>query len=185
MRWSFAAFVAVVTASGCTSTRTDPTPPPPAATTRIETAPGQTVTLPTGAEAVAARSVIGAPVADVWRALPAAYEAMGIRVELVNSTALRMGNESFRARRRIGELPMVRLLSCGGTIGAPNAETFDITLYVVSQLTAGGSSGTTLATVVQGVGKSPNFGGNEVSCTSTGAIERRIEELVRSKTARQ
>ena len=33
-----------------------------------------------------------------------------------NSTALRMGNEAFRPRRRIGNLPMVRLLSCGGTI---------------------------------------------------------------------
>src|SRR5688572_13230823 len=181
MRRSFAAFAVVATASACSATRTDPTPPPPAATTRIETGSGQTVTLPTGAEAVAARSVIAAPVAAVWSALPAAYEALGIRVELVNSTSLRMGNESFRARRRIGELPMVRLLSCGGTIGAPNAETFDITLYVVSQLTTGASSGTTLATVVQGVGKSPNFGGNEVSCTSTGAIERRIEEGVRSK----
>ena len=128
-----------------------------------------------------ARATLPVAPAEVWKVLPAAYEDLGVKVEVVNSTELRMGNEAFRARRRIGNLQMVRLLSCGGTIGAPNAETYDITLYVVSQLSAGAQGSTTLATVVQGVGRSPNFAGNDVSCASTGAIERRIEELVRAK----
>lgn len=104
-----------------------------------------------------------------------------MKVEVVNSTELRMGNEAFRARRRIGNLPMARLLSCGGTIGAPNAE--NVRHHAVCSVPtfrrAPGS--TTLSTVVQGVGRSPNFAGNDVSCASTGAIERRIEELVRAK----
>jgi hypothetical protein len=177
------AWLAVVV--GCSgATRGDPKPPPPAATTRISTGDGQTVALPTAAEAVAARTTIAAPADDVWGALPAAYEALGMRVATIDSKTRRIGNESMRARRRIGDIPMVRLLSCGGAIGAPNAETFDITLYVISQLSPASAGSTTLATVVQATGKSPNFGGNEVSCTSTGSLERRIEELVRAKVAK-
>jgi hypothetical protein len=129
--------VLVLSAAACSSApRSDPRPPPPAPTTRVEPTPGQIVTLPTGAEAVAARATLPFPPVAVWNVLPAAYEELGVKVEVVNSTAMRMGNEAFRTRRRIGSLPMVRLrlLACGGTIGAPNAETYDITLYVVSQL---------------------------------------------------
>ena len=176
----------VAALAGCSSaTQSDPKPPPPTGSSRIATRPGETVTLPTAAEAIVARATIAAPVAEVWTALAAAYEAVGIRVELVNSTALRMGNEALRVRRRVGDVPMVRLLSCGGTIGAPNAETFDITLYVVSQLSPAGAGSTTLATAVQASGRSPNFGGNDVSCASTGAIERRIAELVQEKVAKK
>jgi hypothetical protein len=115
--------------------------------------------------------------------LPAAYEELGVKLEVVNSTAMRMGNEAFRTRRRIGNLPMVRLrlLACGGTIGAPNAETYDITLYVVSQLSAARAGVDHALDGRPGSGPIPNFAGNDVSCVSTGAIERRIEELVRAK----
>jgi hypothetical protein len=118
---------------------------------------------------------------EVWNVLPSAYADVGIKVEMVNPTERRLGNQAFRARRRIGQMPMIRILSCGGTVGAPNAETFDITMYVVSQVSPGQAGTTNLATVIQATGKSPNFGGNDVSCSSLGALERRIEELVRSK----
>ena len=167
--------------AGCSkATQSDPKPPPPQSS-RIVIGGGETVTLPTGAEAVVARSIITAPLTDVWNVLPSVYADLGIAVEMVNPTEYRIGNQALRARRRIGQLQMIRLLSCGGTIGAPNAETFDITMYVVSQVSAGQAGTSSLATVVQAVGKSPNFGGNNVSCASLGALEKRIEELVRAK----
>ena len=172
----------VVALAGCSSgTQSDPRPPAPAASSRVETGGGETVTLPTGAEPITVRASIGASVADVWKVLPSAYADLGIPIEMLNPSDYRIGNQSFRVRRRIGQLPMVRLLSCGGPPGAPNAETFDITMYMVSQISPGQAGSTTLATVVQAVGRSPNFAGNDVSCASTGTLERRVEELVRAK----
>src|SRR5687767_9088092 len=121
MRASCVAPWLVVGLAACSSApQSDPRPPAPAATSRISTGSGETVTLPTGAEAVVVRANITAAVGDVWNVLPSVYAELGIPVEFLSPSDYRIGNQSFRVRRRIGQLPMVRLLSCGGAPGAPN-----------------------------------------------------------------
>ena len=133
---------------------------------------------PTPAEAHS--TTLSASVADVWRALPAAYEALGIPLSVIDSQTHVIGNSGFNLRRRLGSIPLVRLIDCGTTQGGPSAETYDIHMSVVTNLRAG-DGGTIIGTTVEPMGKPAAFSGEYVRCSSTGVLESRLADAVRSR----
>jgi len=185
MRTSRLLIAALVPAlSGCGSaTRSGPEAPPSTVTTRIEGTVGATH-LSRVNNATASRAAIARPVRDVWEVMPDAYKELSIPVALLVPQEHRIGIEALRIRRKLGDLPLQRVLDCGGTPGAPNAETYEVTMVVLTQLSLASAGETVLATLVQGTARSPNFGGAEVACTSNGLLERRMEEVVRARLSR-
>lgn len=133
---------------------------------------------PTGAEAHA--TTLPASVADVWRVLPAAYDALAISPSVVDTATHVFGNSGFNLRRRLGSIPLVRLIDCGSTQGGPSAEIYDIHMSVVTQVRAG-EAGTVLGTTVESMGKPVAFSGEYIRCSSTGVLEARIADAVRSR----
>ena len=185
MRASRLLIAALVPAlSGCSSaTRSGPEAPPSTVTTRIEGTVGATHLSRTN-NAAASRVAIARPVRDVWEVMPDVYKELSIPVELLVPHEHRIGIEALRIRRKLGDLPLHRVLDCGGTPGAPNAETYEVTMVVLTQLSPASTGETVLATLVQGTARSPNFGGAEVACTSNGVLEKRMEEVVRARLSR-
>jgi DNA-directed RNA polymerase beta' subunit len=185
MRASRLLIAALVPAlSGCSSaTRSGPEAPPSTVTTRIEGTVGATHLSRTN-NAAASRVAIARPVRDVWEVMPDVYKELSIPVELLVPHEHRIGIEALRIRRKLGDLPLHRVLDCGGTPGAPNAETYEVTMVVLTQLSSPSAGETVLATLVQGTARSPNFGGAEVACTSNGVLEKRMEEVVRARLSR-
>jgi len=181
-RLLIAALVPVLSRCG-SATRSGPEAPPSTVTTRIEGTVGAT-NLSRANSAAASRVAIARPVHDVWEVMPDAYKALAIPVEVLVPQDHRIGIEALRIRRKLGDLPLQRVLDCGGTPGAPNAETYEVTMVVLSQLSSTSAGETMLATLVQGTARSPNFGGAEVACTSNGALEQRMEEVVRARLSR-
>lgn len=120
---------------------------------------------------------LGAPVARVWEVLPAVYEALGIPVTTIVSNEHTVGNSGFKLRRRLGSVPLQRYLECGGTSGSPNAETYEVNLSVMSQLHDVGNGQTAMVTRVDASARNP-FGGQNVACSSSGLIERRMHEMI-------
>jgi hypothetical protein len=120
---------------------------------------------------------------SAWTALQAAYTEFGLPVStLVEATHL-IGNEGFKTRRRIGKIPMQKVVDCGNSLGMPNAETYDIVMVVSSYLAKNPKGGVNLVTRIDASGKSPNFSrGASVVCRSLGELEKQIGELVRKKT---
>ena len=170
--------------SGCGSaTRSGPEAPPSTVTTRIEGTVGATQLSRTN-NVAASRVAIARPVRDVWEVMPDVYKELSIPVELLVPQEHRIGIEVLRVRRKLGDLPLHRVLDCGGTPGAPNAETYEVTMVVLTQLSSPSAGETVLATLVQGTARSPNFGGSEVACTSNGVLEKRMEEVVRARLSR-
>jgi len=121
------------------------------------------------------------PPAKVFAALEAVYYALEVPLTTRDVAKLSLGNEGFKFRRKIADMPSRRLFDCGGSSGMPNAETYTITASIVSSVTASGSGGSTLFTVVQASAENPNFPGSGVSCSSTGTIEARIEKNLRTQ----
>lgn len=125
-------------------------------------------------------TTLSASVADVWRVLPAAYEALGIPLTVVDSATHLIGNTGFNIRRRLGSTPLVRIIDCGTTQGGPSAETYDIHMSVVTQVKAG-DAGTIIGTTVEPMGKPAAFSGEYIRCSSTGLLETRLADAVRSR----
>lgn len=133
---------------------------------------------PTAADAHS--TTLSATVADVWRVLPAAYDALGIPLSVVDSTTHLIGNSGFNLRRRLGSIPLVRLIDCGTTQGGPSAETYDIHMSVVTQVKPG-DGGTIIGTTVEPMGRPAAFSGEYIRCSSTGVLESRLADAVRAR----
>lgn len=139
-----------------------------------------TVSMASGGNA--SSTEISASIEEVWGAVQAAYTVLNIPITLRQKETFLVGNTSYRVRRRVGDLAMIRVLDCGGDRGMPNAETYQITMSVQSQLSPGESGGTVLQTLVEASARGVTTNTmNDVRCSSEGALERRIAELVQQK----
>jgi hypothetical protein len=149
-------------------------------TDRIVFSTGSGVSLDRSAETVGIASTIAVPAEQVYAALVAVYRDIKVPLTDANQAQRILGNQSLKIRRSLGGVPMQNYVDCGGQSGQPNAETFDLTLNIMSFVTAGADGGSTLTTRLSGVGSDPNHGqGNQMRCSSTGELEARIAKMVK------
>lgn len=127
------------------------------------------------------RVVVPAAPDAAFQALSGAYGRLNITVTDLNQAARTLGNPTFKARRRIGDVATMRALDCGGDTGMPNAETYQLTLSIRSRVIAGEVPGTSVVeSTVEGTGRSPTTAASsDVRCSSLGALEKRIGDLVK------
>jgi hypothetical protein len=117
-----------------------------------------------------------------WTALNVVYADLKIPITTLVDAQHLVGNESFKVRRRIGDIAMQRILDCGNAQGIPNAETYDIVMTISSILAPNPKGGLNLLTRIDATGRSPNFAReNAVACHSSGTLEKDIAERVRKK----
>lgn len=173
--------LAVLTA--CASgTKADPTlgPATPVTTqTVVAGAGGGSMGMTMVNDAAAVGTNINGTVDATWSALQSVYISLEIPLTFRDQAQKRLGNQAHKARRRIGSVPMIRAVDCGGESGMPNAETYDVTLDISSLVTATPDGKARLQTLVQGSARRPSSGGTgDVRCTSLGGLEKKIAEMV-------
>jgi hypothetical protein len=118
----------------------------------------------------------------VFAALVAVYKDLGVATPLLDPARRLAGNELFRARRRLGGVPMQSYVDCGGSPSQPNAETYDIEMGLVSYVTPSTGGNATITTTLSAAGNDPMFGKDrQMRCASTGELERRIATMVRDR----
>lgn len=169
--------------SACASSQTPGSVDVTQVSGRVETSTGAgVVNLARSVETVGVAATIAAAPDAVYRALLAVYGDLRIPASRVDATARVVANDLFKARRRLAGEPMQRYMDCGGSIGQPNAEVFDMEIGIVSGVAAGADGGSVVTTTIVASGHDPMFGRDRaMRCTSTGAFERRISDLVRAK----
>ena len=129
-------------------------------------------------------ALINAPVEKAWVALQEVYTTLGIPVTELNQQSRTIGNNAYRVRRRIGGVPTMRALDCGGDSGMPNAETYQLLLTVKSRIIPSDAGGSVVQTTLEGTGKNPTTAASsDVRCSSMGTLEKRIADLVKAKVA--
>lgn len=122
---------------------------------------------------------IQAPLDQVWKAIPAAYEAVGIPGAAPDAAARAYGNLGFRPRRLDGGRLLSEFIDCGtGITAVPRADEYDVTMAVRTDVTPTADRATVVATTVQATGKPHAVSGNAVYCRSLGTLEARIYDLV-------
>lgn len=128
--------------------------------------------------------LINAPVEKAWAALQEAYTTLSIPVTELNQQSRTIGNNAYRVRRRIGDVPTMRALDCGGDSGMPNAETYQLVLTVKSRIIPNDAGGSVVQTTLEGTGKNATTAASsDVRCSSMGALEKRIADLIKAKVA--
>lgn len=90
---------------------------------------------------------------------------------------------SFALRRSPRSLPLRRYVDCGGLAGAPNADSYDVTLSVVTEARKDGANASIVPTLVEAVARPATSRGDAFRCVTLGALERRIADLARAKAA--
>ncbi len=174
--------IAVLTLVACAGQQRGTTPsstPTPAPTTPRVTPPvGPTITLETTASNSRSTAMLRGFYPDqVWKQLPAVYEELGIPITRLDSAQHVIGNEGLKLRRRLKDVPLSRLLDCGGGMGMSNADSYEVYLTVMTRLRPAADGGTQVETVVDASAKPVAFNTSaSVACTSTGGLERRLHE---------
>jgi hypothetical protein len=146
-------------------------------TTRVATAAGTTSVTMTST-VTPGLVTLEFPIEYVWRALPVAYDSIGIPVGKLDTLSRVVGNDGYKLRRKLGGVPLTRYLDCGQAQGFKSAETYEINLSVLTQLQPAGTGRTTAATVVQASAKPVNFAGEYSTCSSTGELEKRVADVL-------
>jgi hypothetical protein len=121
------------------------------------------------------------PLESVWAILPSVYDSLGIKPSEVNPATHIVGTSVMKVRRRIGAVPLTRILDCGTTQGGPSAETYEIVMTVRTRLQPAAAGATTLATEIEASGKPISFAGNAVRCTSKTMLEQQIIDGVKRR----
>lgn len=125
--------------------------------------------------------VIKAAPADVWRVLPLAYADLGVEVKTRDDATRRMGNMQANMVRQLKGEPLSKYFNCGTVATGPAADSYRLTVRIVSQVVPKGE-GTLLTTEV--FAEARDISGTStapVSCGSLGALERRLHTLVQQK----
>jgi len=132
----------------------------------------------------AASTTLPITVEQGWRLLPTVYEAVGIPITIADPAKHSVGNDGFNLRRQLGKTSLSRYLDCGETQIGPNADTYQVHLSVHTQITPDASGNARISTLVEAAAKPVTFNQDYSHCTSTGRLEQRIADEIRTRTAK-
>ncbi len=122
-----------------------------------------------------------ASVDDVWEALIATYEELGIPVTTRDVPSLTLGNGELRVRRRLGAVSLATYIDCGDTQGGRSADTYEVVLSIYSQIQSAGPNTNRVRSSFQSTGRPISIASDYRRCRSTGALETRFGELLRKR----
>ena len=90
-----------------------------------------------------------------------------------------VGNDALSIRRRLGGMPMQKVIDCGDQMGLPNAETWDIHMNILSYVEATPNGKAQILTRIQAMGNPPDISNRDLTpCPSQGDLEKKISDLV-------
>lgn len=115
--------------------------------------------------------------------LPFVYEQLGLKVNTAVTDARTIGVSNARTRR-LGKESLSRFLTCGNdATGSPLADTYAVTLTVLSRVTPQGTANSLLSTQVIATAQPISVSGTVVNCQSTGELEQRIAKAAITRAA--
>ena len=138
---------------------------------------------PTDAMAV---SNVPYPAEAVWNVMASVFDSLGIAVGTLDPKKYVIGNTALKVHGRLGSVPLSRYIDCGQTQGFPSAETYDVHLSVLTQVTPGKEPNTSaIATLIEAAARPMQFKGDYANCQSRGELEVRIPRVATARLAKK
>jgi hypothetical protein len=130
--------------------------------------PMSTATLPYTADAI-------------WNVMPSVFDSLGIAVGTLDPDTRVIGNTALKVHGHLASVALSKYIDCGQTQGFPSADTYDVHLSVLTQVSPGKGSSATVATVVEAVARPAQFKGDYSRCETKGELEARIPRVVTAR----
>ncbi len=150
-----------------------------------------TVVTQTGSQTVSMRGedpanvkVIERPVDVVWKALPAAYESVGISVTTVDISSRTFGASSVKMRKSLKGVPLSRYFDCGQTQIGPNADDYEITLTFLTRVTAASAGSSRVELTTMATARPVARRQNPQNCTALGTLDTKLFDAIRAEATR-
>lgn len=129
-------------------------------------------------------NTVAAAVDQVWRALPAAFDSVGIPVTRMDPAGKVIGNDAFKIRQRLGKVPLSRYIDCGQTQIGPNADSYEVSMTLVVQVRAATPTSSALTTTFETYARPLAFSQGYSRCTSRGSLEEKFLAAVNAQLKR-
>jgi hypothetical protein len=126
--------------------------------------------------------LVKASPAKVLAALTSVYSDLGIEVKLYDPGSGQVGNRNFSRTHRLAGEPISKFLGCGMMVFGEAADTYRVTMSVVSQVTPR-DGGSNLETWLTAAARDLGTSTGDVSCVSRGTLETRVNQLVLQRIA--
>lgn len=127
-------------------------------------------------------AIVGASRDAVWAKLPGAYQSLGMPLSVKDDTGFRLGNDQIKTRRQLNGVQLRSIVDCGSDLNGEKAESYDIKLTIETTVALGPTPGASeVTTTLTALGRSPNFGNQDVNCSSKGELEKRILRYLRAE----
>jgi hypothetical protein len=169
-----------VALAACASATPGTSPQPASETVRVMTGGVGTSLSMSGSDAVSVRIVAGSS-DQVWRLLPGVLDTLGIPINVVDRVKHTIGNSGFNIRTRLKSVPLSRYIDCGNSSGiGPNADSYQVNLQFIVDVQPA-DAGTSIRMTLQAMGKPINFAQDYSACSSRGALESRLIEIVSAR----
>lgn len=123
------------------------------------------------------------PADDVWRALPRAYDSLGIWLTLYDRRQRLIGNQGMQLRGKLGNTRLSKYIDCGDTQIGPSADSYEVNLSVITYVGVNSKGLATMTTRVASAARSLAFSQNYIRCRSNSEIEKRILQIVSARIA--
>ena len=121
------------------------------------------------------------PVDDVWAAVPAAFEQLGLSGGGLLDRDRRAYGFTDRMPRRTAGQRASAFLDCGHGMTGPTADQADVRLFVTTTVEPEGE-GSRVSTTVDATATPHGTSGGQVSCATTGRLERLMLEALATAT---
>ncbi len=177
------ASVAWIVLGACASAGTSGAPGAPASQTISVIGAGGGAQISTSGENAAHVQTLPFTADQVWRALPAVFDSLGIRVQTLDGAKRTIGISGFAVRHRLKNVPLSRLIDCGTSQMGPSADDYDVRLTVFTDVHAG-DGGATVTTSLEALARPINYAQEFSHCSTKGVLEQRIVDLLQARLGR-
>ena len=128
--------------------------------------------------------VVALPPDAVWKALPAVYDSLGLPLSTINKNAMTMGVEGQKIRKSLKGVPLSRYFDCGTTQIGANADSYEITLMLMTRVTPanGNMSKVEVTTVAQA--RPVERRQNPVNCDTKGVLDAKLFAMLKAEASR-
>jgi hypothetical protein len=179
-RTQISVLIAFATLVACASSGNRPPPDDPSHEHIIATDVDGRVYRSTRARSDHEVFVHGAPPAALAM-LAQVYGDLGVPLSTVSSARGQIGNTHFHvANHQLGGKRLSVIMDCGSQLGiGARADVFEVSMSVVSVVTAEGDSSVVVTTTVAGQARSAGVSSDWVECQTTGYLEKVIDSRLR------
>ena len=171
--------------AACTPKNTPPEIAPPAQTVRVTGSSGTGTAVNSSTRTSATYDVridtVAAPLATIWKHLPAVYSGLDIPINQLDNTKNMVGNGGMKLYRKLGQTQLTKVLDCGRTQIGPNADSYEIVMSVLTTLAKVDSANTVVYTNIEASGQPMNYAGGQTRCRTRGELEKQMLLMLRTR----